>query len=668
MSFLESIRQAYGGQEADAAPADAPRPLAEPGGTAYGKAALAAETETVAAAANGTRNHQLNTAALKLSRLVAGGELDEADVRQALARAAADAGLDQGETLKTIASGLGAGKVQPRQAPADWQPGAPVVIDMPEGVEVDGPSPWPPRPAPLGTPPPPPLPLDACGPVLGPAAQLAADVLQVPTDAAITLGLSIAATAAQGTRTVRINPNWSETLSISTTSVMRSGERKSALVSLLTKPLEAAENELRDAEAERVTWRAEERTLAEERVKAARKAAVKDRSKEPELRAEMQAAEQLEELHPPRLLADDVTAEVLPKLMSQQGGAIGVISAEPGFFATMAGRYSAEGTANLDAVLKGTSGEAIRVDRVTREPLVVRNPCLTITLCIQPGLLDELAKKPELRYAGFLARFLYVMPAPMVGTRHTSSVDYVDCPQGVCFYNTITYSDTLDTPGDVWWSRIHALAHTSFSRKTATQSTQPTAGLNPPPGGQPRDITLSDDARETLAAFQAEIEPRLHPDRGDLTPVADWGAKLPGVAARIAGALALLDDPDTRTIDATQMANAVRLARGYITHAVAVLETIRGQGDGLEEARDVLALARRRGWARFTQRDVHRQLEKTPWVKNAPKAADAVREAIDVLAHHGYVRLVDDGAQDGAGRRRSPTYEVHPDERPKEQP
>jgi putative DNA primase/helicase len=49
--------------------------------TPYGRAAVEAETAIVAAALEGTRNDRLNTAALELGQLVAGGELDEHDVR-----------------------------------------------------------------------------------------------------------------------------------------------------------------------------------------------------------------------------------------------------------------------------------------------------------------------------------------------------------------------------------------------------------------------------------------------------------------------------------------------------------------------------------------------------------------------------------------------------------
>lgn len=48
------------------------------------------------------------------------------------------------------------------------------------------------------------------------------------------------------------------------------------------------------------------------------------------------------------------------------------------------------------------------------------------------------------------------------------------------------------------------------------------------------EIELSDGARKALDVFRDELEPRLHPERGDLAHVADWANKLPGQLVRIA--------------------------------------------------------------------------------------------------------------------------------------
>ncbi len=88
-----------------------------PAGQPYALAALTQETERVAAAANGTRNHTLNAAAFNLAQLVAVGALNEDDVRDQLTAAGNTCGLDTTEIAATINSGIRAGQLHPRTIP-----------------------------------------------------------------------------------------------------------------------------------------------------------------------------------------------------------------------------------------------------------------------------------------------------------------------------------------------------------------------------------------------------------------------------------------------------------------------------------------------------------------------------------------------------------------------
>jgi hypothetical protein len=90
----------------------ATRPVHQPG--AWAAAALAAETQSVRTATEGTRNHTLNRAAFALGQLVGAGHLDPDDVAAMLTNAALAAGLAPAETRATITSGLRAGTARPR--------------------------------------------------------------------------------------------------------------------------------------------------------------------------------------------------------------------------------------------------------------------------------------------------------------------------------------------------------------------------------------------------------------------------------------------------------------------------------------------------------------------------------------------------------------------------
>ena len=85
---------------------------------AYGHAALRAEVATLATTPPGSRNHALNRTAFSLFQLVAVGELNEAEVFEALERACVANGLaaDDGwrSVRATIRSGRRAGLKHPR--------------------------------------------------------------------------------------------------------------------------------------------------------------------------------------------------------------------------------------------------------------------------------------------------------------------------------------------------------------------------------------------------------------------------------------------------------------------------------------------------------------------------------------------------------------------------
>ena len=75
---------------------------------------------------------------------------------------------------------------------------------------------------------------------------------------------------------------------------------------------------------------------------------------------------------PPRLLADDVTAEAVASLLADYGRMV-VMSTEAGIFEAMAGRYF-RGVPNLGVYLKSYSGDTLHVDRRTRPSEHVERP------------------------------------------------------------------------------------------------------------------------------------------------------------------------------------------------------------------------------------------------------------------------------------------------------
>lgn len=116
MSFLKAAEAALR-PPPDPTQPRGPAPTTPGDANRWAGRALAAETDAVAAATEGTRNDTLNTAAYNLGQIVAGGNLDELTVVQALTGAARVAGLPPREIDQTIRSGMKAGYEHPRTGP-----------------------------------------------------------------------------------------------------------------------------------------------------------------------------------------------------------------------------------------------------------------------------------------------------------------------------------------------------------------------------------------------------------------------------------------------------------------------------------------------------------------------------------------------------------------------
>jgi Bifunctional DNA primase/polymerase, N-terminal/AAA domain len=85
----------------------------------YAEAALEALCNQIAGTAEGSRNIELNNAALRMGHMVASGWIEQAIVERRLGDAAFAAGLSADEISKTLASGINAGLQEPHPELAD---------------------------------------------------------------------------------------------------------------------------------------------------------------------------------------------------------------------------------------------------------------------------------------------------------------------------------------------------------------------------------------------------------------------------------------------------------------------------------------------------------------------------------------------------------------------
>jgi hypothetical protein len=443
-------------------------------------------------------------------------------------------------------------------------------------------------------------------------------------------GLSVAAV---GRGWVEGAPGWTEPLAFWGVSALPPGSRKSPVVGEIAAPFDRLE--LEAAETYRTEAQGKEGLL--EAAKARHAATVTRLGKldsldggiaRAGLEAELAAAEkEIDELtvaEPRQYLTADFTPESLAMELNENGGVIGVLEDEGGVFGNITGRYT-NGTPKLDLILKSYDGKRpFKQSRVGRHRINVPWPTIAIGLAVQPSVLADTTATPMLRERGLMGRFAYCVPADTVGTRTNRGVP--ELPQAL----REAWTDTLETI-------------------TALPLCEP---------GQPRRIIrLDHDAQEAHLDYRDALEPRLHPETGDLAFMADWASKHAGRVLRVAGLLHLAAGHDpAEPIDFRTMAAAIDIGDWMIEHAARVYGGWRAAaGPDMTGPLAILRWIRRTQPTSFTVRDFHAASKGQVWVN-----AEAIKDALVVLAEAGWITSVEEHYADGKRQRRDGRFLPHP--------
>ncbi len=454
--------------------------------------------------------------------------------------------------------------------------------------------------------------------------------LQVPEDLPAMMCLSTEAACVAGKCVVQAKRGHVEPLNIYSLTILDSGNRKSAAVSEATRPVEDWTRAKAKELADDIAAAHSQKKIMEAALDRLQKTAAKT-GLESDIDAAKRAAVDLAKFvvpSVPRIIADDVTPEIIPALLQDNGGSIAILSAEGGLFDTLSGRYS-KGQPNIENVLKAHAGDPIRVDRVTRGPEFVEHPALSLGISGQTGVLRGLGK-PSFRERGLIARILITVPESKVGYRDTEPDPVPDAVRDA-YHRGI--KDLLD-------------------RKWLTDTDKAQ-------GREVYTLTLSADARRRLTQFERDLEPRLGPE-GDLSHIKDWAAKLVGAVVRIAGLLHLAGEfAGYHEINGPEMGNAIEIGEYLIQHALAAFAEI-GADESTDDAIYPLSWMQRHLRDKpaprlFTKRDA---FEAT---KSRFKQAASLDGPLGVLCDHGYIREISPEQPPKVGRPPSPVYELNPD-------
>lgn len=419
--------------------------------------------------------------------------------------------------------------------------------------------------------------------IIGDMARAVSTETETPIELSVGLGLAVLGTACQGKYIVRIKPGYQEPVNIWTVTALDPANRKSSVLMKITDPLGQWEN-MKHLELDVLIKEASSKLQNQEaRIKSLRAQYGKAKQEDLEdIEAEILDIENNLVQVPayPKIWAQDVTPEHLGTLLNKYNEVMSILSAEGGIFDIIGGRYS-NGVSNLDLFLQSHSGDPVRVDRGSRDPVFLNGPALTLGLSPQPEVLRGLADKPGFRGKGLLARFLYFLPKSNLGYR---GLDSKPVPENIKnSYQNLIFQLLDIVPGE-----------------------------NEAGERQPYVLNFSQVAYREWADFYMMVEKDLR-EGGRFEYITDWAGKLPGAAARIAGLLHCAKNPTqpwSNDIDLETMRTALEIASVFANHALIAFDLM-GADRSLEQARKIWRWIEQGKYESFTKRDCFNALKGT---------------------------------------------------------
>jgi len=487
---------------------------------------------------------------------------------------------------------------------------------------------WP-EPEPLRRTPDPgePFPVEALGPILGDAAGAMHGIIKAPLAVCGQSVLAALNLAVQGHADVVIDGRWFP-VSENFLSIAETGERKSAADKAALTPVDAHQ---------RLMLEAYDRDFSQYNLEAALwKKEYEDalRKKDHNIRrADLEALPAAPTAPPyPQLTTEEPTYEGLVKLLAQGWPSVGLFSDE-------AGRFLGGHAMNQENRLKTLAGLSNTWDGkpITRtragdgaSTLYGRRVCAH--LLMQPLVAETILSDPMAHNQGFLSRCLISAPESTLGTQSYVAKDL-----------------SIEASYGIYCTRLTQVLNAKLPFKIDPDTGKPMLELIP------RKLPVSSDGKEIWIRSHDWVQGHLGRD-GVFRPISGIAAKAAEHALRLAGTLSLVEDLNATAISPGHVKAGIVLARFYLTEALRLFHSAKTDPD-LLLAEKVFTWLKTRGGSRP-------QLVSLPCVyqtgPNAVRDKATAARCMAFLADHGWVRLVEGGAEI-AGKKRRQVWEVHPD-------
>ncbi len=366
--------------------------------------------------------------------------------------------MDEGEITAALTSALSKAPREPARGP-----NAPRYVQHPAGAPPPPPGPpeptpaedWP-EPEPLGVlaADPPAWPWEVMPRSLRGIGRSIAETMNVPDELPGMAALCCASIACRKIATVAIKSDHRQFANLFGMAILPPATGKSPASKPLLAPLLSWQIEARKAWAvEHRAWSARAK-IAKAEVTGLEKQAAKGESNPEELARRVAELEAITEARPapPVLFMDNATGEAMARTMGATGGRMGVFSTDArDVLAIARGKYT-DGRDDISIWLKGHGGDYLAYHRAATDkpPFEIAEPVLSAFLATQPDALKSLGKSRALVDSGFLARWLFVIPATNENTDYpeASVPDYLRREYAGTITALLGMTQTTDESGE----------------------------------------------------------------------------------------------------------------------------------------------------------------------------------------------------------------------------
>lgn len=460
---------------------------------------------------------------------------------------------------------------------------------------------------PLALPPaksPPAFPIGALPPTIQDMVNFVSETTQVYPDMPASVALAALSVCLQGKAKVSFSPYWSEELNLYMLIIAPPGERKSAVFSAMTAPINKFVNEYNALHLIDVqTYFNSKKMLDSKLNKAIEKG--EDSSVIRDIQMEINALQPVKEM---KLITTDVTAEALAAIMSDNNDTMGIMSPEGGIFDVISGMYS-NSIINLNIFLSSYDGEPVKIDRKYGS-VALHRPLLTFGICTQPQVLNSVINNPQFSGKGLTQRFLFCIPDSMIG--HRKLIQDVNGSSV-----TRAYSDLI------------------------------TRLLNMPRSDDCR-IDLGCKAVDMLTAFADKIEYQMS-DTGNLAEHCEFFSKILGKTLRIAGIIHLCEHTASECISGETMQAAIEIVTYFGQHYLKMMCADNYDNSAQYLLEKITARIMRDGRTVISLRDIKRTAKRL--------SSEQIETALEKLTACNYLEYIP--PPEGSGNRRKESYELN---------